>query len=285
MTTVAFLGTGLLGAGFVRGLARRGHTVRAWNRTGANATALAASEPGVTAWASAAEAVRGADRVHLCLSDDDAVDGVLAGIVATLAGVPVIDHTTALPERVAARAARLVAAGVDYLPAPVFMGPANAEAATGLMVVSGPKALFDAHEAWLATMTGKVWYLGDAAGLAAANKLFGNAMLLSMVGALADVFQLARNAGVPEADAVTLLGALNPAGWIAARGARLAEATGHPASFTLEMARKDLRLMQEAAGDRPLLVLPGIAAAMDERIAAGQADADYTVIAGRRPAR
>lgn len=282
MTTVAFLGTGLLGAGFVRGLARRGHAVRAWNRTGGKASALAASEPGVTAWASAADAVAGADRVHLCLSDDDAVDGVLDGLVGRLAGVPVIDHTTALPERVAARAARLAAAGVDYLPAPVFMGPANAEAATGLMVVSGPKALFDAHEAWLTTLTGRVWYLGEAAGLAAAHKLFGNAMLLSMVGALSDVFQLARSAGVPEADAVALLGALNPAGWIAARGARLAESTGQPASFTLEMARKDLRLMQEAAGGRPLLVLPGIAAGMDARIAAGQGGDDYTIIAGRR---
>ena len=44
------------------------------------------------------------------------------------------------------------------------------------------------------------------------------------------------------------------------------------------MARKDVRLMIETAGDRPLATLPGIAARMDELIAQGHGAEDLGVI-------
>jgi hypothetical protein len=43
------------------------------------------------------------------------------------------------------------------------------------------------------------------------------------------------------------------------------------------MARKDARLMQEAAGSQPLIVLPAVAAAMDRAIARGDGKLDYAV--------
>jgi hypothetical protein len=45
------------------------------------------------------------------------------------------------------------------------------------------------------------------------------------------------------------------------------------------MARKDVRLMLETAGARPMAVLPGIAARMDALIAAGHGQQDVGVIA------
>ena len=51
------------------------------------------------------------------------------------------------------------------------------------------------------------------------------------------------------------------------------------ASFELTMARKDMRLMLEAAGDQPLVVLPPIAARMDEAIAAGHGKDDAAALA------
>ena len=45
------------------------------------------------------------------------------------------------------------------------------------------------------------------------------------------------------------------------------------------MARKDIRLMIEAAGGEPLTVLPAIAARMDEAIAAGHGKDDMGAIA------
>jgi 3-hydroxyisobutyrate dehydrogenase-like beta-hydroxyacid dehydrogenase len=50
-------------------------------------------------------------------------------------------------------------------------------------------------------------------------------------------------------------------------------------AFELTMARKDVRLMQETAGDRPLAALPGIAARMDALVAAGHGGEDLAVLA------
>ena len=57
----------------------------------------------------------------------------------------IIDHTTNLPALVAARAERLEHQGLRYLHAPVFMSPAAARAAQGIMMVAGPPGRFDAH--------------------------------------------------------------------------------------------------------------------------------------------
>ena len=51
------------------------------------------------------------------------------------------------------------------------------------------------------------------------------------------------------------------------------------ASFELTMARKDMRLMIEAAGGQPMVVLPAIATAMDEAIAKGHGKDDLGAIA------
>jgi 3-hydroxyisobutyrate dehydrogenase len=111
---IAFLGTGLLGSNFTRALIERGETVHVWNRTPDRAKAL---EPeGAKAFASAAAAVQGADRVHIAVSDDAAVDSVLAAARPT--GL-VIDHTTT---SIAGALQRIARTDMTYVHAPVFMG-------------------------------------------------------------------------------------------------------------------------------------------------------------------
>ena len=51
------------------------------------------------------------------------------------------------------------------------------------------------------------------------------------------------------------------------------------ATFELTMARKDMRLMLEAAAGQPMVVLPSIAKAMDEAIAKGHGKDDLGAIA------
>ena len=137
---IAFFGMGLLGSNFVRAYRRRGEEVRVWNRTAAKAQALEAE--GAVAFADPAEAAKGAERIHLTLSDDAAVDEVLERARPGFAeGVMIVDHTTTSPTGTLARAARWHERGVDFLHAPVFMGPQNALEATGLMLASGrPRA-------------------------------------------------------------------------------------------------------------------------------------------------
>lgn len=277
MATIAFLGTGLLGAAFAEAAAKRGDTVTAWNRSVDKALALA--EFGITAASTPAEAVRGASRVHLTLKDDAVVDELIAAACAGLsADAILIDHSTTLPALTAERAGRLAAAGLKYLHCPVFMTPLAARKAQGSMLVAGPAAVFEAVKADLAAMTGRLEYQGERADLAAAKKLFGNALIIGLSGAMADVLTLAQASSVDGQEAIRVMELLDLNAIVATRGANMARGNFTP-SFELAMARKDVRLMLETAGERPMAVLPGIAARMDQLLVAGHGAADATVLA------
>jgi 3-hydroxyisobutyrate dehydrogenase len=269
---IAFFGTGLLGSGFVRALRRRGEDVRVWNRTIDKARPLA--EVGARVFDDPAEAARGAERVHLSLSDDAAVDEVLARAKPT--GV-IVDHTTTSATGTAARAQRWE----KFLHAPVFMGPQNALESTGIMLASGPRARFDALEPALAAMTGRLIYLGPDPGRAAAFKLMGNLFLMHMTTGVAEMLALAKALGVPAAEAQTMFDVFNPAPSLGARAKRMLDGNYAQPSWELAMARKDARLMLEEAGraHQPLDVLAAIAAVMDRYIARGHGHDDWTVIA------
>lgn len=276
MTNLAFLGTGLIGSALVEAATRRGERVTVWNRSRAKADALAHLGVGVADTPLAAAG--GADRVHLALSDDAAVDSVLAACGEALAGPLVIDHSTTSPAGTAARAARLEARGVSFLHAPVFMSPAMCRDMKGLMLCAGPQALFARAEPDLRAMTGTLEYTGERPDLAAAYKLFGNAMIIAVSAAFADVLALARSLDVPASAAHALFSRINPASTLAYRGAAMAKGDFR-ASFELSMARKDLRLMLEAAGDSHLAVLPGIAARIDQLLGQGLGPEDLGVLA------
>lgn len=277
MATIAFLGTGLLGSAFAEAAAKRGDTVTAWNRSPEKVLALLPF--GVTAAKTPAEAVLGATRVHLILKDDAAVEEVVAEAQAGLsADAILLDHSTTLPKLTAARADRFKAHGLHYLHCPVFMGPPAARNAQGSMMVAGPQALFERVRAELAVMTGRLEYVGERTDLAAIRKLFGNAMMIGAAALLADILAMAREAGVPDDEAIGLLGLLDLNTVIAGRGAKMATRNFAP-SFELRMARKDFALMLELAGDRPLAALPAIAARMDQLIAAGHGAQDTSVLA------
>ena len=276
MTHIAFLGTGLLGGAFAEAAAKRGDTVTAWNRSMDKVVALA--QFGVKAASSPADAVHGASRVHIVLKDDAVVDEVIAAARAGLSPDAIlIDHTTTLPTLTAERAERLRAAGLKYLHCPVFMGPPAARNAQGSMMVAGPRALFESVEADLAKMTGRLEYLGERSDLAASNKLLGNAMIIGLSATMADVLTLAQASGIAGEDAIKLLGLFDLNAMVSGRGLNMAKGNFAP-SFELTMARKDVRLMLETSANRPLAVLPAIAARMDQLIAAGHGADDASVI-------
>ncbi len=281
MPRIAVLGMGLLGSGFAEGmLSRGGAEVVVWNRTRARADALAPL--GALVAESAAEAVRGADRVHLVLLDDDVVDDTLADCLDALgADTVVVDHSTTLPSRTAARAASLDAAGRHFLHAPVMMGPAAARDAKGIMLVAGPAERFARVRDALAEMTGELWHVGERPDLAAVYKLLGNATILSLVGVQADVMHLADATGVEREGALQMLSKLTISAHGGIRGQMMVTDTYTPPSFTLDVARKDLRLMLETAGTEPTPMLHALAARMDTMLAHGDGAADVSVLAIR----
>jgi len=277
MNNVAFLGTGLLGAAMVERMLTQGDSVTVWNRTVSKTQALQSA--GALVAPTAGEAVTAADHVHLALTDDAIVDAILAEVTLRLRpDAVVIDHSTTSPMITRARVARLTEVGVRFLHAPVFMSPQMCREGKGLIMVSGPAEIFETVQPALARMTGDVWYLGQRADLAAAYKLFGNSMLFAINSGLSDVLAMARNLDVPGHDAVALFSRFNTGLAIPMRGQKMA-AGDFSAMFELAMARKDVRLMLESAGDQPLIVLPALAARMDDVIAAGHGKDDFAAIA------
>ncbi len=276
MATIAFLGTGLMGAALAEAAAKRGDRVNAWNRTAAKAKPLEAF--GVRVADTVGEAVAGAERVHIMLADDAAVDSVIGAAGDALRSALIVDHSTTSPTGTAERATRLEARGMAFLHAPVFMSPKVCREAGGLMLAAGRKATFLRVEDALRAMTGHVEYLGERRDLAAANKLFGNAMILAICGGLADVFAMSASLGIAASDAHALFDKFNPTVVLAYRGAAMARGDYTPA-FELSMARKDVRLMIESATGRELTVLPAIARRMDALIERGLGGEDVGVLA------
>ena len=275
---IAWYGAGMMGSGFVEALRRLGDEVVVWNRTPEKAKAL--ERFGAVAAIDPRAAARGADEIHMMLSDDASVDALLAQLDGAIESrTVVIDHTTVAPGPTAERFARCEARGIAFLHAPVFMSPQMTRERKGIMLVSGSEAVFARAKDKLAQLTGDLWYLGDQRDKAAALKLFGNEMLIFIVAGLADVFALARATGIESTAVMELFQHFKPAGTIDVRGKKIAEGDFSPA-FELVMARKDVRLMLEsaAAGGVSLAVLPAIAKRMDELIAQGHGQEDLAVL-------
>jgi 3-hydroxyisobutyrate dehydrogenase len=276
---LAFFGTGLMGTGFVRHLLAEGHEVTVWNRTPGRAQAVV--DAGAKRAENAADALRGATHVHVSLSDDASVDAVLEPLAGVIdASTWIIDHTTTAPTPTKERAARWRDRERKFVHAPVFMTPANCEAGTGFMLISGPQSSHDALQDHLQTMTRDLVYLGEAAERAAAFKLFGNLTLLAMMATLGDVNRLAHACGIDTNDAFSLFERFNPGMMLPLRAARIAAGNFTP-SFEMTMARKDVRLMIEEAARHggELAIMPAVAALLDGAIARGDGAMDVSAAA------
>ncbi|WP_232825967.1 NAD(P)-dependent oxidoreductase [Chitinophaga alhagiae] len=275
----AFLGTGLLGANFVKAMLDRGEQVQVWNRSAAKAAALEAL--GARVCATAADAVKGADYVHLTLRDDASVNEVLAAAAPGLqVGAVIIDHTTTSAAGAVERTKEWQARGFTYLHAPVFMGPANAREGSGFMLVSGNQEVITAVQPLLDKMTGRVLNFGPEEGKAAGMKLIGNCFLVAFTAGLSDTLGLGKALHISVQDMNALFDAWNPATMIPARLQRMTSGDYSKPSWELAMARKDTQLfMNTVQGNGALTVIPAIAAEMDRWIEKGFGNSDWTVIA------
>lgn len=277
---VAFLGTGLLGANFTRALLNKGEQVQVWNRTIAKARVL--EQYGAAVYEDVAEAVKGAARIHLTLSDDNAVDEVLEKACAGFEpGVTIIDHTTTSTEGAINRTRQWKDRGYTYLHAPVFMGPPNALDSTGYMLMSGDQEVIKKMEPVLSSMTGKLLNFGNEEGRAAGIKLLGNSFLCFLTAGLSDALALAKGMNVPSSDLVRLFDEWNPGVMVPGRLQRILAAKFDSPSWELNMARKDVRLMMNEAdrSGRQLAFIPAITEEMDAWIERGDGGKDWTVIA------
>ncbi len=273
----AFIGTGLLGSGFVKAMLQKGEKVQVWNRTASKAQRL--GDFGAKVYQEINDAVAEADIIHLALKDDASVDETLAKSYPRFKpGVIIVDHTTTSVKGAIERTNDWKAKGFTYQHAPVLMGPKNALQSTGFMLVSGDQSVIETLEPELSKMTGEVLNFGPAEGRAAAMKLIGNLFLLAFTGGLSDSLGLAKTLNIPIDDLLKLFSAWNP-GTITGRLKSMSASDFRQPSWELNMARKDARLMMEEIDPDKLTVIPAIAQEMDRWIEKGYGKNNWTVFA------
>jgi 2-hydroxy-3-oxopropionate reductase len=179
MTTIGFIGLGIMGLPMATNLVKAGYEVRGFNRSPARVELFAAAG-GIPA-ASTAEAVRGADLVITALPDSPDVEAVVLGPDGVLEnaapGTLFIDTSTISPAAVRALAAAVAADGrarIRMLDAPVSGGEQGAVDATLSIMVGGSAEDFaDAREVLSALGTTVVHVGPSATGqtVKAANQL------------------------------------------------------------------------------------------------------------------
>ena len=133
VSSVAFIGLGVMGTPMARHLAAAGHHVTVYNRTPAKALAWVALY-GNRAAPTPREAAEGAEVVFLCVGNDNDVRDVMYGSDGALAGASagavLVDHTTASAEVARELAEACAEFGVGFVDAPVSGGQAGAENGT-----------------------------------------------------------------------------------------------------------------------------------------------------------
>jgi 3-hydroxyisobutyrate dehydrogenase-like beta-hydroxyacid dehydrogenase len=206
MKKIAYLGMGTMGRGMASNLIKAGHEVTVWNRSAERCADLVAR--GARQATTPAEAVKGAELIMYCLSDDAAVEDLVWGagdlLSAVQPGQIVVDMTTLYPSVSLKEAAAYGAKGARFLDAPVF-GSKNEAAGGGLwIVVGGDKALYEEVKPVLEVISETTHYMGENSK-GTSMKLVGNLVVAAQLEALGEAMILATKAGLDPVDVLGVL--------------------------------------------------------------------------------
>jgi 3-hydroxyisobutyrate dehydrogenase len=277
MTSVAVLGTGLMGAPMAANLAKAGLDVRVWNRSKDKAEPLA--EHGATVADTAAEAAQGADIVLTMLADGPAVRAVMADVVDTMTSETLwLQMSTVGVAETEALIALAGGAGVPFVDAPVLGTKQPAEQGKLTVLASGPDDVRERCAPVFDAVGARTMWLGPA-GTSSRLKLVANSWVLAVTNGIAECVALAETLDVdPTKFLEAISGGALDLPYAHVKGGAMIKRE-FPASFTAALAAKDARLVLDAAGDRA--DLGGIAAALkhlDTAERAGHGDEDMAAL-------
>lgn len=264
-TAAAVLGTGIMGAGMARNLAKAGFDVAVWNRRRARAEALAGG--GVRVAESAAAAVAGADVVVTMLFDEAAIADVMGSAVPAMKpGAVWVQSATVGPDGAERLAEQARAAGIAFVDAPVMGTRQPAEAGTLTVLAGCPREVRDAVVPVFDAIGSTTIWVGERPGDGQRLKLVMNSWVLTLVGGTAQAIDLARGLGLdPQLFLDTISGAGTDSPYAQTKGKAMI-AGEYPPAFPLEGAAKDSALIAEAL--RSTGVSPALMDALRDRFEA-----------------
>ena len=246
---VAFLGLGVMGYPMAGHLARAGHAVTVYNRTGAKAQQWVKEYGGKSADTPAA-AADGAEMVFACVGNDDDLRSITIGeggaFAAMKAGSVFVDHTTASAEVARELAAAAKAKGFAFVDAPVSGG--NLGAINGALTVmcGGDQAAFDAARPVGMAFAKAMTLLGPS-GSGQLAKMVNQIAIAGLVQGLSEAIAFGQKAGLDMKAVLEVIGKGAAQSWqMDNRGPTMIQGK-FDFGFAVDWMRKDLGIALEEA--------------------------------------
>ena len=268
-----------MGAHMARSLARAGLLMGVWNRTAAKATALA-KELNCHAFASLAELAGNCEAVVICVSADEDLKAVIAGLDSGLnPRMIVMDCSTVGSATAREVHAQLAALGVGFLDCPVSGGVEGARAATLAIMVGGDDEVFARALPILEKMGKTVTHLGPS-GAGQAAKATNQIMCAGIIQAVGEAMAFAHAEGLPLDRLIEALAKGAGSSWYFVNRAPFMAKGAFPAGFRVRLHEKDLRICHAMAAERgaELPVVESTLKQYAELIAQGFGDEDISAI-------
>lgn len=255
MATVAFLGLGVMGFPMAGHLAKAGHNVTVYNRTGEKAEkwleTYADDAAGELYTApTPAGAAADADIVFACVGADKDVAEVCVGeegaFSAMKEGAIFVDHTTASADCARTMAVAAQKAGLSFIDAPVSGGEAGAVNGVLTVMCGGDKAAFEKAESVMQAYAKSVKLLG-AAGAGQLTKMVNQICIAGVVQGLAEALHFAMEAGLDAKAVVDVISKGAAQSWQMENRASTMIDGKFDFGFAVDWMRKDLGIVLEEA--------------------------------------
>jgi 3-hydroxyisobutyrate dehydrogenase len=246
---VAFVGLGVMGYPMAGHLARAGHQVTVYNRTGAKAEAWARDYGGQHAVTPRAAAA-GAELVFACVGNDDDLRSVVLGEHGAYAGMAsgavFVDHTTASAEVARELHAAARARGLHFVDAPVSGGQAGAVNGALTVMCGGDAEAFDAMKPVTLAFARAVTLVGPA-GAGQLAKMVNQIAIAGLLQGLSEAIAFGQRAGLDMKQVLGVIGKGAAQSWqLENRGPTMVD-DQFDFGFAVDWMRKDLGLcLQEA---------------------------------------
>ena len=242
MTTLGFIGLGIMGTPMAARLLAAGHRLVAHSRSGVPESLVAA---GAAARGGGADVAREAEVTFVMVPDTPDVERVLfapGGVAEGVRpGAVVVDMSSISPIATRDFAARVRQLGAEYLDAPVSGGEVGAKAGTLTIMVGGEAAAFERVRPYFEAM-GKTVTLVGGSGDGQICKVANQVIVALTIEAVAEALLLAAKAGAdPARVRQALMGGFASSRVLEVHGERMLARTFDP-GFRVALHQKDLGL-------------------------------------------
>ena len=258
MTSIGWIGTGVMGSSMCGHLLAAGHEVTVTTRTRAKADALVDAG---AAWADSPAAVASAsDVVFVMVGYPQEVEEVALGALGALApGALLVDMTTSRPALAVEIAERATQVGVAALDAPVSGGDVGARNGTLSIMVGGDVDAFARARPLLDLMGATVVHQGPA-GAGQHTKLTNQVLVAGNIVAVCEALLYATRAGLDVESVLASVSSGAAASWALSNLAPRIVAGDYAPGFFVDHFVKDMAIVLDEAA-RLRLALPGLSLA------------------------